>query len=103
MSIRSPLGAFGAMVVLIQGIAAGALATVHSQPTLQFILVIIISIVTVSFTGLIFWLILHIVRTLKNPALLFNPKDIDPTVHPLIYSPLEPQAKIEVRLENKVN
>ena len=103
MFIRSPLGAFGAILVLIQGIAAGALATVHSQPTLQLILVIIISVVTISFTGVVIWLILHIVQTLKNPALLFSPKDIDPTVHPLIYSPLEPQAKIEVNLESEDN
>lgn len=96
MSIKSPLGALGAIVVLIQGIAAGALVAVQSQPTLQCILIYVISGVTVLFVLLVIWLIIHIVWVIKNPALLFNPRDIDPSVHPLIYSPLEPQAKIEI-------
>lgn len=97
MSVRSPLGALGAIVVLIQGIAAGALVAVRPDPTLQLILIIIISAVTVSVTVTVIWLVMYLAR--KNPAYLFNPKDIDPSAHPLIYRPITPTAQIKAELE----
>ena len=95
MTIRSPLSAIGAVIVLIQGICAGALFAVSSQ-TLQLILVVLIILVTLVFTGLVFWLIVHLVRL--NPAYLFNPRDINPAVHSALYI-LQPD-NIEVKLEN---
>lgn len=71
MEIRSPLSAIGAIVVLIQVISAGALFAIRSQVILQWILVILIAGVTVTFTILIVWLVIHL--THKNPAYLFNP------------------------------
>jgi hypothetical protein len=97
MTIKSPLGAIGAIVVLIQAISAGALFAIRSQIALQWILVILIAIVTLAFTTLVIWLVVHL--THRDPAYLFNPQDIDPSVHRAIYA--SQSDKIEVELEDK--
>ena len=83
--IRSPLGALGALMVLLEGIAAGALVAVNSQPVLQWILVIMMTVVTVAIAGLVIWIVWHFAR--KHPGLLFNPQDISPSVHGVLYAP----------------
>jgi hypothetical protein len=83
MSIRSPLGAIGAILAFTQAIAASALFAVHSESGLQIALVAIIGLVTVVLTSLVIWLIVYLVR--KNPGLLFDPAYIDPSIHKWIY------------------
>ena len=83
--IRSPLAALGALMVLLQGIAAAALVPLDSQPTLQGLLVYMM----VSATGIITILVVTLVGCFawKNPGLLFSPRDIDPAIHRYLYPP----------------
>ena len=82
-TIRSPLGALGALMVLMQGISVGALAVVKDQLVLQYVLVSIIGLVLITVTGLVCYLILHFAKS--NPGLLFNPRDITPEIHRDLY------------------
>lgn len=99
MIVRSPLGAIGGILVLIQGIAAGALFGVSSHPTLQFILVVLIVVVTIAVTILVIWLIIRLVRL--NPAYLFNPQDIDPAIHRTLYACEIKKIGVELEPQNK--
>ena len=99
-AIRSPLGALGALMVLLQGISASALFALKDQPTLQLILVIMMASVTavvaLAVVVLIGWL------AYRNPGLLFSPPDIDPIAHLSLYgreeSPTGPAALGNVTL-----
>ena len=53
MPIRSPLGALGGLMILLQGIAAAALVPLQSQPDLQLILVWMMVGVTVAITSVV--------------------------------------------------
>jgi len=44
VTIKSPLGALGAVIMLVEAISASALWAVQSQPTLQLILTIVIAV-----------------------------------------------------------
>ena len=85
LSIRSPLGALGALMVLLQGIATAALVPLQSEPSLQrlivWMMVASISMITLVVAGVVVWF------ALRNPGLLFNPRDISPEVHIPLYSP----------------
>lgn len=83
MSIRSPLAALGALMVLLQGIAAAALIPVSSQPELQRVLVWMMVAVTSVIAGVVTVVVLWF--TFKNPGLPFNPKDISPEAHLDLY------------------
>ncbi len=83
--IRSPLGALGALIVLLEGIAAGALVAVKSQPALQWILVIMMVFLTSAITLLVIWIVWRFAR--NNPGLLFSPQDISQAVHGRLYAP----------------
>ena len=85
MSIRSPLGALGALMILLQGIAAAALVPLQSQPDLQLILVRLVVGVTSILTSVVVIVVLWF--AFKNPGLLFSPRDIDPRVHVDLYRP----------------
>lgn len=89
MVIKSPLGALGALMVLLEGIAAAALVPLQSQPDLQRILVFTIVATISVLTVMIVGLIVYFART--NPGLLFNPGDIDPSVHLSLYGQGENQ------------
>lgn len=95
MSVTSPLGALGAIVVLIQGIAAGALVAVRSDPILQRVLIITISIVTLLFALFVTWLVAYL--AIRKPWYLFNPKDIDPGAHSHIYGPIIPTLGVGIK------
>lgn len=82
-TIRSPLGALGALLVLLQGISAGALAVLRDQPTLQFILVITMVAIAAVVTGVVAFVVIRF--ALRNPGLLFNPGDIESSVHQYLY------------------
>lgn len=90
--VRSPLGAIGAIVVLLQGISAGALLALRSQPVLQWVLVIMMVSMTTVITGVVVWMVVRFARS--NPALLFPAQDIDPSVQRLIYAP---PGHVEIR------
>ncbi len=85
LSIRSPLGALGVVMVLVEGISVGALAAVRSNFVLQATLVSVISVVTFAIAALVIWIVKHFAKT--NPALLFNPQDISLDVHKYIFPP----------------
>lgn len=93
-TIRSPLGALGALLVLLQGISAGAIAVLQNQAILQFILVITMVIIAVVITGVVTFVVIRF--TLRNPGLLFNPQDIDPSVHKTLYA--SESGKISITL-----
>jgi len=82
-TVRSPLGALGALMVLLEGIAAAALIPLKSQPGLQTAVVIMM----VASIGLLTILVIGMIALFawKRPGLLFNPRDIDPSVHPILY------------------
>ncbi|MSQ06081.1 MAG: hypothetical protein EXR54_07455 [Dehalococcoidia bacterium] len=92
--IRSPLGALGALMVLLHGIAAGALVAVRSQPVLQWMLVIMMVSLTDLITLLVLWIVWHFART--RPGLLFSPQDINPAVHGRLYLDAPPGIEFEV-------
>lgn len=85
MPIRSPLGALGALMVLLQGIAAAALVPLESQPDLQRLLVWMMVGVTIAITLVVVIVVLWF--AFRNPGLLFSPRDISPEAHIPLYSP----------------
>jgi hypothetical protein len=95
MVIRSPLGALGALMVLMQAISVGALAAIRSQPILQMALVSVIIFVLLLVTILVCFLIIRF--ALRTPGLLFNPQDIAPGVHPGLYLPIEPGQVVQLK------
>ncbi len=88
MSIRSPLGALGALMVLLQGIAAAALVPLESQPDLQRLLVWLMVGVTIAITSVVVIVVLWF--TFRRPGLLFSPRDISMQAHLELYSPGSP-------------
>ena len=83
--IQSPLGALGALMVLLEAVLLGALVPLRDQPTLQTLVVYAL----ISSVGLITLLVagLIVFFAIRRPGLLFNPRDIDPSVHAELYGP----------------
>lgn len=92
--VRSPLGALGALMVLLQAIAGGTLFGLKSQPDVQQVVALMmvgsISAVTVLVVGLVAYF------ALTRPGLLFNPRDIDPSVHMDLYGSEPPKPPYPV-------
>ena len=105
--IRSPLGALGALMVLLDAIAAGALFPLKDQPELQryvvFLLIGSIGLITLLVCGLVIYF------AIRRPGLVFSPTDIDPAAHMHLYGPGErptapsqlPSLSFEVQDENE--
>jgi hypothetical protein len=74
-------------MVLLEGAAVGALATLGSQPELQRMLVFMMVVTISAVTILVIVLISGF--AIKSPGLLFNPRDIDPSAHQALYAPNE--------------
>jgi hypothetical protein len=91
------LGALGALMVLLQGVTAGALVAVDSEPELQRILVYLMVSVTAIITVLVVSLISYF--AIRNPGLLFNPQDIDSSVHSRLYISDIPPDKVAFTVE----
>lgn len=94
-AIRSPLGAVGALMVFLEGIATSALIPLSSQPHLQallvYLMVVSIGVITLVIVIVVAWF------AFTNPGLLFNPQDIDRSVHLPLYGPSEsPQSAVEI-------
>ena len=96
-AIRSPLGALGALMALVQSVTAGALFAVRSNPLLQLMLVVQLIVVTSIITLLVISLIIYFTR--KNPGLLFSPQDIDSSVHERLYLPPDKVVLTPERVE----
>lgn len=84
LSIRSPLGALGALMVLLQGIAAASLVPLGSQPELQRLIVWMMVAATSAIALVLIIVVLWF--TFRNPGLLFSPRDISPAAHISLYS-----------------
>ena len=82
-SIKSPLGALGALMVMLEAIAAGALIPTQSQPMLQTILVICIVFEALAVSLVVLGVIVYF--AVKRPAYLFSPSDISPSAHGRLY------------------
>lgn len=96
MSIRSPLGALGALMVLMQAVSAGALVAVKDKFILQAVLVSVMSLALISITVIVGFLVVRF--AIRSPGLLFNPQDIAAEVHHDLYVPVSPE-QIELRVE----
>ena len=81
--INSPLGALGALMILLEALAVGAIATLDNQPGLQELLVWTI-IANISFiTVCVVVLIAYVAFT--DIALLFDPRSFPESVQQRIY------------------
>lgn len=74
LPIRSPLGALGALMILLQGIATAALVPLQSQPALQRMIVWMMVASISAITLLVVIIVLYF--AVRRPGLLFNPQDI---------------------------
>ncbi len=72
--IRSPLGAMGAILVLLEGIAGASLFALDSDPNLRLAMVVTIIFVLVLITLTVLGVIIYF--TVTNPGFLFNPADV---------------------------
>ncbi len=83
-SIRSPLAALGAVMVLLEGISASALVPLQGQPELQarivWMMIGTVSAVTLTVIILIGYF------ALRRPGLLFSPQDIEAAAHVPLYT-----------------
>ena len=74
-------------MVFLDAIAGGVVTTLDDG-WMQGVLVVTTAITTLAVTAVIVFMIAFIVVK-RNPALLFNPRDIDPSAHSGIYDPGE--------------
>jgi len=81
--IQSPLGAIGALMVLLESVVTASLFALRSQPHLQEIMVWLMVGTIGSITFSI--IVIVVLFALKNPGLLFNPRDLHPSVHTALY------------------
>ena len=72
--IRSPLGAIGAVLVVLEGIAAGTLFALDSDPLLRLAIVATMIFVLVSVTVVVLGIAIYFAKT--KPGFLFNRADI---------------------------
>jgi hypothetical protein len=81
--IHSPLGAVGALMVLLESVMTAALFALQEQPRLQEILVWLMvgTIGSVTLTVIVIVILIAI----KNPGLLFSPRELHPSIHMAVY------------------
>ena len=73
--IRSPLGAIGALLVALEGIAGATLFALDSDPLwLRVAIVAVMMFVLLMVAGVVLWVIIYF--TIKNPGFLFNPAEV---------------------------
>ena len=70
-------------MVLLQGIVAGALIPLQGHPWHQLVLVVVMAVGVVVVTGVVGYVVIYFAR--YNPSFLFDPRDIDASVHQLLY------------------
>ena len=72
--IRSPLGAIGTILVLLEGIAGATLFALDSDPYLRLAIVVTIIVVFGLVTLTVLGITIYF--TITNPGFLFNPADV---------------------------
>ena len=72
--IRSPLGAIGTILVLLEGIAGATLFALDSDPHLRLAIVVTIIVVFGLVTLTVLGITIYF--TITNPGFLFNPADV---------------------------
>jgi hypothetical protein len=70
-------------MVLLEAIAGGTLFGLKSQPAVQQIMAFMMVGSISAATLLVLWLIVYF--AIKRPGLLFNPRDIESSVHMNLY------------------
>lgn len=94
--IRNPLGAIGAILVALEGVAGGSLVALESGSALQTWMVGSMIFVIVSVTHVVLGTIIYF--AVSNSAYLFSPSDISESAHLNLYGGnLIPPLSVEVR------
>ncbi|MEK7807423.1 MAG: hypothetical protein AAB528_06780 [Chloroflexota bacterium] len=83
LPIRSPLGAIGAILVALEGVAGGSLFALDSGSVLQTAMVAAMIFAFVAVTVVV--LCVYIYFAVRKPAYLFNPSDISESAHLALY------------------
>jgi hypothetical protein len=83
LPIRSPLGAIGAILVALEGVAGGSLFALDSSSVLQTAMVAAMILVFVAVTVVLLGVIIYF--AVRQPAYLFNPSDISESAHLALY------------------
>ena len=94
MQIRSPLGAIGAILVALEGVAGGSLVVLESGSSLQTWMVAAMIFVFVAVTLVVLGIIIYF--AVRKPAYLFSPSDISESAHSDLYAGSSPRRYIEV-------
>lgn len=74
-------------MVLLEAIAGGTLFALKSPLLIQQVVALMMVVSISAITVLVIWMIVYF--ALKRPGLLFNPRDIAPSVHRELYAPGE--------------
>ena len=94
MQIRSPLGAIGAILVALEGVAGGSLVALESGSSLQAWMVAAMIFVFVAVTLVVLGIIIYF--AVRKPAYLFSPSDISESAHSDLYTGSSTRRYIEV-------
>ena len=95
LPIRSRLGAIGAILVALEGVAGGSLVALESGSDLQFAMVAAMIFVFVAVTIVVLGVIIFF--AVRRPGYLFNPSDISESAHVSLYGGgVTPTEQIEV-------
>ncbi len=75
LPIRSPLGAIGALLIAMEGIAGATLFALASDPLwLRVAIVTVMMLVLLIVSAVVLWIIIYF--AIKNPGFLFNPAEV---------------------------
>jgi hypothetical protein len=95
LPIRSPLGAIGAILVALEGVAGGSLFALDPGSALQTAMVAAMIFVFVTVTLVVLGMIIYF--AVRQPAYLFNPSDISESAHLTLYTGgLSPGRDVQV-------
>lgn len=72
--VRSPLGAIGVVLVALEAVLGASLFALEGDRSLQLLLVAVMSMVLVSVTSVVLWLVVYL--AIKKPGFLFNPSEV---------------------------
>ena len=73
-TIRSPLGAVGAILVALEAVFGGTLFALDTASGLRVAIVVTMIAVFISVTAVVLWMVVYL--TIKNPGFLFNPAEV---------------------------
>ena len=73
-SIRSPLGAVGALLVALEAVLAGSLFVLPPYSAQSWVVVITMVTIFVAVASVVLWMVVYL--TVKKPGFLFSPAEI---------------------------